>query len=435
MSRLSIRVLGQLEVVLDGAPVTEFAYNKLRALLAYLAVEAEHPQTRAHLAALLWPDVPERLARQNPSQALRMLRKLLGEHDSILADAAEPFLLAMSDTIQLNPQADCSVDATRFAALLAMVEAHQHRAMHLCASCIERLHQAIALYRGDLLSHFPMVDSELFDEWAQALRAQLRQQAIGACERLAHAAEWHMDYEAAIGYVRRQLALAPAFEPGRRELMRLLALAGRPAEALEQYGWLCAALAQEGGPEPETIALRDQIRDPAPAAYVALRRFAPPPGNLPAPATPLIGRSRELEEVYAQLGAGPAGLLTIVGAAGSGKTRLALAVARALRFAFADGVFLVELAPLDDPAQVLPAIAQALAEPSDALEAALRERHLLLVLDGFDQVLEAAPAVAALLAACPAISVLATSRAPLRVRAERRYYLMEGGIDTRSQPL
>jgi DNA-binding SARP family transcriptional activator len=421
MPSLSIHLLGRFEVLLDGAPVGGFAYNKLRALLAYLAVESARPQTRAHLAALLWPDVPERLARQNLSQGLRMLRKLLGEHDSSAA-VAEPFLLISSDTIQLNPLADCTVDTTCFAALLAMVEAHQHRAMHLCAACIDRLRQAVALYQGDLLAQLPLLDSELFDEWAQALREQLRQQAIGAYERLAHAVEWREEYDEAIGYVRRQLAITPHSEPGQRELMRLLALAGRPAEAIGHYEQLCATLAQGAEPEPQTTALRDQIRELTLGAYVALRRFSPPPGNLPAQYTPL-SCARDLEEVCAQLREGPAGILTIVGAAGSGKTRLALEAARALRFAFADGVWLVELAPLDDPTQVLPLIAQTLAESGDALAASLRERHLLLVLDGFEHVLDAAPAVAALLAACPMIGVLATSRAPLRVRAERRYYV------------
>jgi DNA-binding SARP family transcriptional activator len=428
MRKLSMTLLGPLEITLDGAPVTGFAYNKLRALLAYLVIEADRPRTRAQLAALLWPDVPERLARQDLSQALTMLRKLLGERGSSV-----PFLLVTSDTIQLNPLADCTVDVTCFTALLATVEAHQHRNLHICAACIERLRQAVALYRGDLLVQLTPIDSELFDEWAQALREQLRQQAIGALERLAHAAEWHEHYEAAIRYTRQQVALEPRFEPGQRELMRLLALAGRPGEALAQYDQLRSILAQAQGatPEPETSTLHDRISELTPATWGALRR-APPPGNLPAPPTPLIGRARELGDVCACLREGR--LLTIVGAPGIGKTRLALEAARALRFEFADGVYLVDLALVVDPAHALPAIAEVLSQPApagpapiEALAAHLRERHLLLILDGFEQVLDAAPAIAALLAACPEISVLATSREPLRVRAERQYDLTAVG--------
>jgi hypothetical protein len=335
-----------------------------------------------------------------------------------------PFLLVTSDTIQLNPLADCTVDVAGFRALLATVEGHEHRNLHVCAACIERLCQAVALYRGDLLVQLPPIDSELFDEWAQALREHLRQQAIGALERLAHAAEWCEHYEAAIGYTQRQLAREPRFEPGHRELMRLLAVAGRPGEALAQYDQLAGILAQELGatPEPETTALRNQISELTLATSMALQRRAPP-GNLPVPPTPLIGLTRELGEVCARLREGH--LLTIVGAPGLGKTRLALEAARALRFEFSDGVYLVELAPVVDPAHVLPAIAEVLSQqaPIETLAAYLRERHLLLVLDGFEHVLDAAPAVAGLLSACPELSVLATSREPLRVRAERRYYL------------
>ncbi len=155
MRKLSMKLLGQFEVLLDGEPVDSFAYNKLRALLAYLAVESARPLARAHLAALLWPDVPERLARQNLSQALRMLRGTLGEREPSVDGAAVPFLLVTSDAIRLNPLADCTVDATCFAALLAMVEAHQHRAIHLCDLCVERQRQAVALYHGDLLAQLP----------------------------------------------------------------------------------------------------------------------------------------------------------------------------------------------------------------------------------------------------------------------------------------
>ncbi len=81
--------------------------------------------------------------------------------------------------------------------------------------------------------------------------------------------------------------------------------------------WLCAALAQDAGPEPETTALRDQIRALTPETAAALRRFSPPPGNIPAPHTPLLGRARELEEICAQLCEGPGGILTIVGAPGA----------------------------------------------------------------------------------------------------------------------
>jgi predicted ATPase len=156
-------------------------------------------------------------------------------------------------------------------------------------------------------------------------------------------------------------------------------------------------------------------------------RSAGPPrpgGSLPRPLTGLVGREREVAEATRLLGTGR--LVTLTGPPGAGKTRLAVEAARALAPGFAAGVCFVPLGPLADPELVWPTVARCLGlrgaggpDELAALVAALPDARLLLVLDNFEHVLDAAPLVGELLGACRALTVLVTSRAPLRVRGEQ----------------
>ncbi|MDQ4129072.1 MAG: helix-turn-helix domain-containing protein, partial [Actinomycetota bacterium] len=155
---------------------------------------------------------------------------------------------------------------------------------------------------------------------------------------------------------------------------------------------------------------------------------ANPDHALPAPPTPLVGRERELEEVVGFLGRPETRLLTLTGTGGVGKTRLAIEAVREAAMLFPDGAVFVTLAPLGDPDLVVPTVAQSLGlrrtggrGPREALRAYLREKRFLLALDNFEHVLEAAAEVAALIESCPNLTVLATSRAPLRLRSEQEY--------------
>ena len=148
--------------------------------------------------------------------------------------------------------------------------------------------------------------------------------------------------------------------------------------------------------------------------------------NLPSPATPFIGRNREIAEVRRLLQTKR--LLTLTGVGGSGKTRLALQVAAEVTDDFADGIDFVDLAPLSEHSHVMKTIAGTLgvienpAEPQlDTLKRALAGRELLLVMDNFEHVIEAAALVAELLAAAPRLKVLITSREALRLSGEQEY--------------
>ena len=109
MARLKIFLLGSFQVTLDSEPLTNFESDKARALLAYLAVEADRPHRREALAGLLWPDTPERTARTNLRSALANLRQVLHDHQ-----AQPPYLLVTRQTIQLNPDSDYWLDVDAF---------------------------------------------------------------------------------------------------------------------------------------------------------------------------------------------------------------------------------------------------------------------------------------------------------------------------------
>jgi WD40 repeat protein/DNA-binding SARP family transcriptional activator len=315
--RLTLRLLGPPEVHLDGEPLTGLASNKVRALLFFLAVEANQRHRRETLAGLLWPDYPERSARTNLSNALSNLRTTLSDRN-----AAQPFLLASGETIQLNPQSDCSVDTQAFEALVAQEDALQG----------EDWDAAADLYRGTFLEGFSLADSPAFEQWALVVRERLRGQAMTALERRAAAYEEAGDYPRAIERARRQLDLAPWYEAAHRAVMRALALSGDRASALAQYETCARILDSElgVGPDAETTRLLDQIRDGTltaapPAApqiespYKGLRPFAE------ADAGDFFGRESLVRELLARLehtadGSTNARFLAVVGPSGSGKS-------------------------------------------------------------------------------------------------------------------
>ena len=415
MPRLSLALLGPFHLTLDGRPAPSLATDKARALLAYLAVEADRPHRRESLAGRLWPDLPEARALHNLRQTLLHVRQGLAE------DEAHPHLLVTAKTVQFNRADAAHLDVAVFTGLLAACERHAHTRLERCAECVARLEQAAALYRGDFLEGFSLRDTVLFEEWLLVQRERLHRQALDALAHLAAAYEARGQFDQAQAAARRQLALEPSREVAHRQLMRALALAGEREAALAQYETCRRALADELGvpPTDKTTALYERLKRGQPLVWLH---------NFPARLTSFVGREAELAQLGEALQDPRCRLLTLTGPGGSGKTRLAVEVAAAEAITFPDGACFVSLGPLVAASQLPGALVKALGLPAAPSQdpfaqalAFLRDKAMLLILDNFEHLLSAAPLVTDLLAACPGVTLLVTSREALRVRGEREF--------------
>ena len=416
---LRIWLLGGFRVSVGTHTVQEGAWRlrKAASLVKLLALAPSHHLHSERAMDLLWPLHGRRPAANNLSQALHAARHALEPSDS---RAASGYLASQGEQLVLCPGGDLWVDVEAFEQAAATARRSRDTAAYRAA---------LKLYAGELLPKDP------YEEWAEVPREGLRQLYLSLLVELGSLHEERGEYGPGIEALRRAVVEEPTREEAHIGLMRLYALGGRQAEALAQYGRLEESLSRELGAEPQGSSreLREEIstgRFPPPH-----RPLSPPKGeifdpsrhNLPAPRTSFVGREREIVEVKRALSM--TRLLTLTGAGGSGKTRLALEVARDLLGAYPDGVWLVELAPLSEGTLVPQAVAAALGvkeRPSQPLTVTLgeflRAKQTLLVVDNCEHLLEAtAGLVDILLDSCAHLRILATSREALGVTGEVRW--------------
>jgi predicted ATPase/DNA-binding SARP family transcriptional activator len=389
-------------------------------LVKLLALASDHRLHREQATGLLWPDLDPRAAANNLHHALHVARRNL--EPLTPAGAASNYLHLREERLTLCPDGPLwvDVDALEEAATMARhtLEPAAYRA-------------ALDLYPDELLPQ------DRYEPWVEQRRVELRELHLSLLVELAGIYEELGEYRASIEAWSRAVAEEPVHEGAHVGLMRVYALLGGRSEALGQYERLREALSREFGAEPEAAArhLQQEIwagtfpPAPPPPSEGLLSEESPSAmgvarHNLPLVRTSFVGRERETREVRRLLAM--TGLLTLTGAGGSGKTRLALKVVRDLVGAYPDGVWLVELAPLSDPALVSQAVAQALAvrevpgrSLEDTLTDHLRTKNLLLVVDNCEHLVDPVAHLAeALLRSCPRLRILATSRELLGVRSE-----------------
>ena len=423
---VALRLLGPLQVLDPAGTPVAVGSPRHRETLAALAVDAGRVVSTGTLIDRVWGESDRGGTLANLHAVVSRLRGRLRE----AGVPVEIVTVAPGYRLQTPPGA---IDAERLAT--GLDQARHALGDGDLAAAQRHLDAALAWWRGDPLADVPQPFAR-----TEALRLDgLRL----AAEDLA--AEVELSLGRPEDAVARLTALAhrhPLREAVHGRLMRALYLAGRQADALEEYAGLRARLADELGvdPGPAVQRLHQQILEHDPALRPgAPAPTAPPPsasrslpraGGLPSTDLlgPLIGRDRDVDYLADVLRSSASRLVTVTGVGGCGKTRLALAVARTAEPHFADGAVLVPLAPLRDPSAVIPAIAQAVGvaeggDPFAALLDLLRRRELLLLLDNAEHLLDAWPEVATLAAACPGVRILVTSRIPLRVRGEVLYPL------------
>jgi DNA-binding SARP family transcriptional activator len=284
---LRARLLGALEVELNGTAISASPSQRPWAVFAYLAL-APHSVPRSELASRFWPDVLDQSARASLRSALWALRRQLG--DALVVDR---------ERVGLQDAQGIWVDVHEFDRL---GETDPDSALELC--------------RGELLEGFE-------EEWALSARERHRERVIALLERLARAAEQRGEMREAVELTRRQVARDPFDEDSHRRLITRLDAGGDRAAAMRSYRTLTERLRRELGvaPSSQTRELAEQLRAVTPPAPAHSARTPPIPGLLP-----LVGRDRELAELeraWHAVTVGSGAAAVIRGEAGIGKTRLA----------------------------------------------------------------------------------------------------------------
>lgn len=432
MYNLEIKLLGGFAAASHHNSLT-FRSDKVRGLLAYLLTRPNERVPRDLLAGFFFPQQESSRGRKNLNLLLTRLRQSLAPAQAKRPHT--PLLLTDKRMVQLVWHgSDLWADIVLCQQLADQCDEHPHAQLETCPDCLFRLRQIVNLYQGDFLTGFGLDDSPSFDEWRLWQQEHQLNRVLSALILLANQALAMGNGVEAEQLARRHIKLSPWQEQPHRQVMQALAQQGNVTAALAHFDICQKILVAELGisPTAETIACRDQIRQQAtPNKRVNGPTNGQPPPlltlSLPQPGTPFFGRTSQLATLSQQLLNPTYRLVTLVGAGGMGKTRLAIALAQQLQGQFQHGASFVPLAPVAeaDETVMVQVIAAALGyvftgthDPVTELVAHLRPRHHLLVLDNFEHLLNAAGLASRLLENAPHLTILATSRHPLGLPGE-----------------
>lgn len=405
---MRVGLLGDLEVLDDDGCDVPVAGAKLRALLAVLALDVGRVVPADRLVEALWGEDPPAAVRNGLQGLVSKLRRTLGAADLVAMRGGGYVLEVPVEAVDVHRYEEL-VAAGRLAAAAGELE-----------RAVERLAEADSLWRGNPLADFA------YDDFAAAATGRLSELRLSVIEEQLDLQLQLGRHQPAIVPLEALVAAHPLREGLRGLLMRALYRSGRQADALRAFQEGRKILGDELGLEPgpdlrrleAAILAHDPALDALTGAGPASASAPVHRGVIPESLTPLVGRDEELEQLTGL--AGEHRLITLVGPGGVGKTRLALEAARGRSAALAHGGYLVELAPVGDPAGVRAAVASVLGLPDPTrLAELIGDRQVLILLDNCEHVIATAAEVADdLLRHCAGLRLLATSREGLRVGGE-----------------
>ncbi|MBK8020897.1 MAG: AAA family ATPase [Chloroflexi bacterium] len=405
---IRITTFGKLLVERGGAAVADFVSTKAALLFVYLAMHpGEH--SRKKLAALLWSETSDEQALKNLRTVLSSVRQQVGEA-----------LIVSHEDLAVRDHPPVQVDASQFENGFRKVFSTPGT-----LTLLKALQELEALYQGEFLASVVVRDAVPLEDWIDERRRQLDELYGRLLLEIVEIALKQGSYEVGLDYAWKLVSHDPLLDTAQRHLMRLLAYTDRANDALVQYERFAALLREEldAEPEAETTTLCEQIRARAIAPPRASGLFA-----RVQPDVDFVEPADDIELAQRMLNTPNCRLLTLYGISGIGKTMLATQLAYHRQHLYRDGASFVSLVMAQTPRDLLEAVARALevsftstmteAALERAVVDALKPRHLLLVLDNYEQLLPETGFIQRVLLEAPSVQVVVTSQTQLNLFRE-----------------